>query len=98
MEVLSELTAKGVGCVLVVADGGALLGTFTDGDLRRALQGRGAQARARGACLSAPAPGRAVQTGKVWGAAACAAQRPLRSCVHFPIVFALSRSVSYRNP
>jgi hypothetical protein len=56
MEVLSELTAKGVGCVLVVSGGGALLGTFTDGDLRRALQGRGAQARARGACLSARTP------------------------------------------
>ena len=46
MEVLGELTAKGVGCVLVVSGAGALLGTFTDGDLRRALQSRGAQARA----------------------------------------------------
>ena len=46
MEVLGELTAKGVGCVLVVSGGGALQGTFTDGDLRRALQSRGAQARA----------------------------------------------------
>ncbi|KAK9839852.1 hypothetical protein WJX81_006078 [Elliptochloris bilobata] len=43
MAVLGELTAKGVGCVLVVSGGGALLGTFTDGDLRRALQSRGAQ-------------------------------------------------------
>lgn len=44
MQVLGELTAKGVGCVLVVSDSHTLLGTFTDGDLRRALQSRGAQA------------------------------------------------------
>jgi hypothetical protein len=37
---LSTLTAKGCGCLLVVAPGDAskLLGVFTDGDLRRAVQ------------------------------------------------------------
>ncbi len=41
---LKELTGKGVGCLLVVDPAsGQLLGTFTDGDLRRTLQGRGAQ-------------------------------------------------------
>ncbi|KAK9801353.1 hypothetical protein WJX73_009327 [Symbiochloris irregularis] len=47
MEVLGELSAKGCGCVLVVAppaDGNVqLLGTFTDGDLRRSLQTFGAK-------------------------------------------------------
>lgn len=43
-QALGELTSKGVGCLLVVdARAGKLLGTFTDGDLRRTLQGRGAQ-------------------------------------------------------
>lgn len=43
-EVLGELSAKGCGCVLIVAPGStALLGTFTDGDLRRSLQSLGAQ-------------------------------------------------------
>ena len=37
-----------MGCLLVVdAREGRLLGTFTDGDLRRTLQGRGAQVRYR---------------------------------------------------
>ncbi len=43
MDVLDELTGQGVGCVLVVSDSWTLVGTFTDGDLRRALQRRGAQ-------------------------------------------------------
>jgi len=38
--VLEELSAKGVGCVLVVNAAGHLVGTFTDGDLRRTLQER----------------------------------------------------------
>lgn len=43
-QALAELTGKGVGCLLVVEPAsGKLLGTFTDGDLRRTLQGRGAQ-------------------------------------------------------
>jgi arabinose-5-phosphate isomerase len=32
-----------VGCLLVVDADGKLLGTFTDGDLRRTLQKRGAK-------------------------------------------------------
>ena len=43
VEVLAELSAKGCGCVLVVTPAGHLLGTFTDGDLRRSLQSLGAQ-------------------------------------------------------
>eukprot|EP00884_Botryococcus_braunii_P001675 jgi/Botrbrau1/11508/Bobra.0198s0006.1 len=43
MDALPELTAKGLGCVLVVDAEGALLGTFTDGDLRRSLQQQGAK-------------------------------------------------------
>lgn len=43
MDALGELTAKGLGCILVVDADGRLLGTFTDGDLRRSLQQRGAQ-------------------------------------------------------
>ena len=43
-QALGELTGKGVGCLLVVDPiDTRLLGTFTDGDLRRSLQGRGAQ-------------------------------------------------------
>jgi arabinose-5-phosphate isomerase len=43
MDALGELTAKGLGCILVIDTHGGLLGTFTDGDLRRSLQQRGAQ-------------------------------------------------------
>jgi hypothetical protein len=40
VDVLTELSSKGQGCVLVAGAGvgGALAGTFTDGDLRRGLQ------------------------------------------------------------
>ena len=40
VDVLTELSSKGQGCVLVAEAGvdGALSGTFTDGDLRRGLQ------------------------------------------------------------
>ena len=47
-EVLVQLSAKGCGCVLVADAGGALLGIFTDGDLRRTLQS--VRARSRGGC------------------------------------------------
>ncbi|CAK0737489.1 hypothetical protein CVIRNUC_000921 [Coccomyxa viridis] len=43
MEALGELSGKALGCLLVVGTDGKLLGTFTDGDLRRTLQSRGAQ-------------------------------------------------------
>ncbi|GAB4819506.1 hypothetical protein N2152v2_006552 [Parachlorella kessleri] len=39
-DVLMELTSKGCGCVLVISTDQALLGIFTDGDLRRAIQAR----------------------------------------------------------
>ena len=40
MYILVELSSKGKGCVLVVEtlEGKKLLGTFTDGDLRRSLE------------------------------------------------------------
>ena len=38
-EALLEMSAKGFGLTTVVDGGGALLGVFTDGDLRRALDG-----------------------------------------------------------
>lgn len=38
MEQLVELTGKGCGCLIVVDDSHHLLGTFTDGDLRRTLK------------------------------------------------------------
>lgn len=41
MEQLVELSAKGCGCLLVVNSRNQLLGTFTDGDLRRALKSEG---------------------------------------------------------
>jgi len=41
LDVLAELSAKSQGCVLVVEGEHELLGAFTDGDLRRALQRRG---------------------------------------------------------
>lgn len=37
MDQLVELTAKGCGCLIVVDECKRLIGTFTDGDLRRAL-------------------------------------------------------------
>lgn len=37
MDQLVELTAKGCGCLLVVDSYNRLIGTFTDGDLRRSL-------------------------------------------------------------
>eukprot|EP00250_Pteridium_aquilinum_P002152 c12354_g1_i1 orf=111-1163(+) len=41
MEQLVELTSKGCGCLIVVDDVHRLLGTFTDGDLRRTLKAYG---------------------------------------------------------
>ncbi|KAG8069789.1 hypothetical protein GUJ93_ZPchr0006g42840 [Zizania palustris] len=41
MDQLTELTSKGCGCLLVVDDGYHLIGTFTDGDLRRTLTASG---------------------------------------------------------
>jgi len=41
MDILVELSDKRCGCVLVVDEGQELLGIFTDGDLRRALQEKG---------------------------------------------------------
>lgn len=38
VDTLVELSGKGCGCVLIVDENNHLLGTFTDGDLRRALQ------------------------------------------------------------
>ncbi|CAI9092839.1 OLC1v1028180C2 [Oldenlandia corymbosa var. corymbosa] len=38
---LVEVTSKGCGCLLVVDDDFRLLGTFTDGDLRRTIQSSG---------------------------------------------------------
>jgi arabinose-5-phosphate isomerase len=42
IEVLHELSAKRCGCLLVVDERQSLVGIFTDGDLRRALQAQGA--------------------------------------------------------
>ena len=41
MGCLGELTSKSCGCVLVTGPQQQLLGTFTDGDLRRTLQAQG---------------------------------------------------------
>eukprot|EP00268_Persea_americana_P016897 TRINITY_DN1803_c0_g2_i1.p1 TRINITY_DN1803_c0_g2~~TRINITY_DN1803_c0_g2_i1.p1 ORF type:complete len:345 (-),score=65.15 TRINITY_DN1803_c0_g2_i1:281-1315(-) len=41
MDQLVELTSKGCGCLLVVDDDYHLIGTFTDGDLRRTLKASG---------------------------------------------------------
>lgn len=45
LDALSEITEKGLGMTTVVAEDGALLGVFTDGDLRRAVD-RGYDIRA----------------------------------------------------
>lgn len=41
MDQLTELTSKGCGCLLVVNAENQLIGTFTDGDLRRTLKASG---------------------------------------------------------
>lgn len=41
MNQLTELTSKGCGCLLVVDEERHLIGTFTDGDLRRTLKASG---------------------------------------------------------
>ncbi|KAL7252521.1 hypothetical protein ACSBR1_007143 [Camellia fascicularis] len=41
MDQLVELTSKGCGCLLVIDDKYHLIGTFTDGDLRRTLKASG---------------------------------------------------------
>ncbi|KZV34772.1 putative arabinose 5-phosphate isomerase-like [Dorcoceras hygrometricum] len=41
MDQLVELSSKGCGCLLVIDDDHHLLGTFTDGDLRRTLKASG---------------------------------------------------------
>ena len=52
MQALGELSGKALGCLLVVGADGKLMGTFTDGDLRRTLQSRGAQVPACQHCFS----------------------------------------------
>lgn len=42
MDQLTELTSKGCGCLLIVDEMFHLIGTFTDGDLRRTLKAYGA--------------------------------------------------------
>lgn len=44
IDVLYELSEKKCGCLLIVDDKKELLGIFTDGDLRRSIQKRGAEA------------------------------------------------------
>lgn len=41
MDQLVELTSKGCGCLLVIDEDSHLIGTFTDGDLRRTLKASG---------------------------------------------------------
>jgi arabinose-5-phosphate isomerase len=41
MDQLVELTSGGCGCLLVIDDNYHLIGTFTDGDLRRTLKASG---------------------------------------------------------
>ncbi|WOG97331.1 hypothetical protein DCAR_0416671 [Daucus carota subsp. sativus] len=41
MDQLVELTSKGCGCLLIISDKNQLIGTFTDGDLRRTLKASG---------------------------------------------------------
>jgi len=41
VDVLLELSGKALGCTVVIDEDNHLLGTFTDGDLRRTLQKRG---------------------------------------------------------
>ncbi|MGM0439726.1 MAG: KpsF/GutQ family sugar-phosphate isomerase [Chlamydiota bacterium] len=43
LDVLVELSDKKCGCILIVDDDKNMLGIFTDGDLRRALQEKGSQ-------------------------------------------------------
>jgi arabinose-5-phosphate isomerase len=43
-DALFEITSKGYGAVAVVDESGALRGIFTDGDLRRLIEGRGIRA------------------------------------------------------
>ena len=51
-QALGELSGKALGCLLVVGTDGKLMGTFTDGDLRRTLQSRGAQVPVHVYCSS----------------------------------------------
>lgn len=44
LEALHELSNKRCGCVLVMQEDGALVGIFTDGDLRRAIESQGPNA------------------------------------------------------
>lgn len=45
-EALFEITSKGYGATLVLGEGGSLAGIFTDGDLRRLLEKKGADSLA----------------------------------------------------
>jgi arabinose-5-phosphate isomerase len=47
MDTLHELSAKKCGCLLVCDQNQRLMGIFTDGDLRRAIQAKGAEALQR---------------------------------------------------
>ncbi|CAL8470454.1 g9996 [Coccomyxa elongata] len=87
MESLKELTGKGVGCLLVVDPAsGQLLGTFTDGDLRRTLQGRGAQVtETRLREVMCPTPRTCTSTIKAVDAM-LEMERPPRKVTFFPVV------------
>jgi arabinose-5-phosphate isomerase len=57
LELMREMSAKGLGASAVVDEAGAVLGIFTDGDLRRLIE-HGAELRGRGPRGHAPRPRR----------------------------------------
>ncbi|EIE27064.1 hypothetical protein COCSUDRAFT_11214 [Coccomyxa subellipsoidea C-169] len=87
MEARIDLARKGVGCLLVVDPAsGQLLGTFTDGDLRRTLQGRGGQVtEMRLREVMCPTPRTCSSTIKAIDAM-LEMERPPRKVTFFPVV------------
>jgi len=68
-DILVELSNKRCGCLLVVDDDHQLLGIFTDGDLRRALQAhKGAVMSARITQLMTPSPKTIFPEAMAWDA------------------------------
>ncbi|MGE5196817.1 MAG: KpsF/GutQ family sugar-phosphate isomerase, partial [Anaerolineae bacterium] len=86
-DVLVELSNKKCGCLLPVSKDGELLGIFTDGDLRRSLQSKGAAALEESLLsLMTPAPQSVSRELLAWEALKLMQKDPKRWIMVCPVV------------
>ena len=58
VDTMKEMSAKGIGCAAIVDDAGRPIGIFTDGDLRRLIEGGGDVRQLRAGAVMRPDPKR----------------------------------------